>query len=187
MKKITSKFHLGALTIVIQLSGDFFRVALQLEKAGPTFWSFNPYSSLPQTCQLSRFYRESHDFLTFLMAFRQASQSHGFWVNTLAMKLLIRNRTTPCCKFRPSYPLIAVLKVIKEKKSGILLQEWPCLNKEFIHPRPNGKEFRLIWNGKNWISLLFAESPDFFLGSLGFPLSEVGKSVAIRCNRRHRK
>ena len=39
MKKITSKFHLGALTIVIQLWGDFFRrsITTEREKAGPTF------------------------------------------------------------------------------------------------------------------------------------------------------
>ena len=42
----------------------------------------------------------------------------GTLSNTLSMKLLIRNRTTPCCKFRPSYPLIPVLKVIKEKKNA---------------------------------------------------------------------
>ena len=137
----------------------FSGVALQREKAGPTFRSFNPYSSLPQTCQLSRFYRESHDFLTFLMAFRQASQSHGFWGNTLAMKLLIRNRTTPCCTFRPSYPLIPV---IKEKKSGILLQEWPCLNKEYFHPRRNGKKFRVIWNGKILNLTTFCRISRFF-------------------------
>ena len=96
------------------------------------------------------------------MAFRQASQSHGFWGNTLAMKLLIRNRTTPCCTFRPSYPLIPV---IKEKKSGILLQEWPCLNKEFFHPRRNGKKFRLIWNGKILNLTTFCRiSRFFFLG-----------------------
>ena len=32
-----------------------------------------------QTCQLSWFCRESHDFLSFLMASRQDFQSHGFW------------------------------------------------------------------------------------------------------------
>ena len=66
----------------------------------------------------------------------------GTLSNTLSMTLLIRNRTTPCCKFRPSYPLIPVLKVIKEKKRG----------KQLIHRRPNakkaGKKFRLIWNRK---------------------------------------
>ena len=41
--------------------------------------------------------------------------------NALAMKLLIRNRTTPCCNFRPSYPLIPILKVIEEKKKGHLV------------------------------------------------------------------
>ena len=32
-----------------------------------------------QTCQLSRFCRESHDFLSFLTVSRQGSQSHGFF------------------------------------------------------------------------------------------------------------
>ena len=162
----------------------FSGVALQREKAGPTFRSFNPYSSLPQTCQLSRFYRESHDFLTFLMAFRQASQSHGFWGNTLAMKLLTSGIERPLAvSFVPVIPSSQSSKSSKKKKKRHLVTR----NKELIHPRPNGKKFRLIWNGKKWISLLFVESPDFVLGSLGFPLSEVGKSVAIRCNRRHRK
>ena len=33
----------------------------------------------PQTCQLSLFCRESHDFSSFLTVSRQGSQSHGFW------------------------------------------------------------------------------------------------------------
>ena len=160
MKKITSKFHLGALTIVIQLWGDFFRRSITTWKSWPNVLKFQSIfilaTDLPTLTILvwvSRF---------FLMAFRQASQSHGFWGNTLAMKLLIRNRTTPCCTFRPSYPLIPV---IKEKKSGILLQEWPCLNKEYFHPRRNGKKFRLIWNGKILNLTTFCRiSRIFFLG-----------------------
>ena len=184
MKKITSKFHLGALTIVIQLWGDFFRRSITTWKSWPNVLKFQSIfilaTDLPTLTILpwvSRFFNVSHGLSTGLPISRFLGKHFGDEV------AYIRNRTTPCCKFRPSYPLIPVLKVIKEKKKRHLVTR----NKELIHPRPNGKKFRLIWNGKKWISLLFVESPDFVLGSLGFPLSEVGKSVAIRCNRRHRK
>ena len=44
--KISKNFHQGAVTIAICFS-DFACVALKLEKVGPFFSRFNPYSSLP--------------------------------------------------------------------------------------------------------------------------------------------
>ena len=44
--KISKNFHQGAITIAICF-GDFACVALKLEKVGPIFSRFNPYSLLP--------------------------------------------------------------------------------------------------------------------------------------------
>jgi len=44
---------------------------------------FDRKCHMRQTCQLSQFCCESHDFLTFLTVSRQDSQSHGFLGNIL--------------------------------------------------------------------------------------------------------
>ena len=46
LMKISKNFHQGAITIAICF-GDFAFVALKLEKVGPMFSRFNPYSLLP--------------------------------------------------------------------------------------------------------------------------------------------
>ena len=51
--------------------------------------------------------------------------------NILAMKLLIRNRTSQYGMFRPSYALIPDL-LESTKKSGILLQEGPQIKQGSI-------------------------------------------------------
>ena len=56
------------------------------------------------------FCRGSHDFLTFLL--------DGTLYSILAMELLTRNQTTPCCKFRPSYALIPGLLESSKKAAS---------------------------------------------------------------------
>ena len=53
MKKISNKFHQGALTVIILLliSVD---IALKLDKIEPTFPGFNPCPSLPSVATEDR-------------------------------------------------------------------------------------------------------------------------------------
>ena len=53
---------------------------------------FDRKCHMRQTCQLSQFCRESHDFLTFLTVSRQDSQSHGFLGNILNWNITLLNK-----------------------------------------------------------------------------------------------
>ena len=53
---------------------------------------FDRKCHMRQTCQLSQFCRESHDFLTFLTVSWQDSQSHGFLGNILHWNITLLNK-----------------------------------------------------------------------------------------------
>ena len=159
MKKITSKFHLGALTIVIQLWGDFFRRIITTWKSWPNVLKFQSIfilaTDLPTLTILvwvSRFFNVSHGLSTGLPISRFLGKHFGDEVaypESNDPLLYVSSQLSP----HPSH---------QRKKSSILLQEWPCLNKEYFHPRRNGKKFRLIWNGKILNLTTFCRISRFF-------------------------
>ena len=95
---------------------------------------FDRKCHMRQTCQLSQFCRESHDFLTFLTVSRQDSQSHGFLGNILNWNITLLNKN-----------INFVGKFLCLDKLW-LFQPWSCLSP------------------KKWLCCMFRHSDNLFSG-----------------------
>ena len=154
-----------------------------------------------QTCQLSRFCRESQNFLSLLTVSRQGSQTNGFlgksgfpkwnklicWIKMesfrgmlvpLSGKLIEKNTVLITLLYRAvifAGVQWLVLRVCLPIGKGNRPWEWGwCL----VPSMEKGFDRGL----KNRISLFFVESPDFFHGSPDFPLPGVGRSASRKRN-----